>query len=331
MTTAATTTIDYDIIIIGGGPAGMAAATYAARDRMKVLVLEKAFYGGQISITNLVENYPGIVSTTGPDLSSALRAQAEGFGASFVNAEVLKIEHDPHHPLSPSIKTVVTEDGSYTCLAVIVATGANPRGAGFDGEETFKGRGVSYCATCDAMFYQGKDVYVVGGGLSACEESVYLANIVKSVTMIVRKDHLRAAAGVAQHVFEHPNISVEFNTKIDRVEGLFGIERIAFSNTVTGEQWVKSVEPGSTGIFVFTGYIPEVDLIRDYVDLDDTGGVITREDMSTKTPGIYAAGDLRSKQLRQLVTATSDGAIAATAAGRMINDIAYQHPELRAH
>lgn len=328
MSTSANTYIDYDIIIIGGGPAGMAAATYAARERMRVLVLEKAFYGGQISITNLVENYPGVVSTTGPDLSTALRTQAESFGAEFVNAEVERIDIDTHDPASQPVKTVVTEDASYRCLSVILATGANPRGAGFDGEESFKGRGVSYCATCDAMFYQGKDVFVVGGGLSACEESVYLTNVVKSVTMIVRKDHLRAAAGVAQHVYDNPKISVRYNTKIDKVEGLFGIEKITFSDTVNGESSEHICEPGSVGIFVFTGYVPEIDLVRHWVDLDDMGAIITADDMSTSVPGLYVAGDVRSKQLRQLVTATSDGAIAATSAGRWVQDIRYRHPEI---
>lgn len=313
----------YDLIIVGGGPAGLSAAIYAAREKSNVLLIEKGFYGGQIALTSEVENYPGVISTSGPELSETMRKQAELFGCSFEVLEVTGITCNDDDP----IKLVHTSQGTFRTLALLMTTGAYPRPAGFEGEETFKGRGVSYCATCDGMFYTNKEVYVIGGGFAACEEAVYLTRFASKVTMLIRRDEFSAPLSIVQQVLDNDKIEVRFETQITKVEGNFAPEKIHFIDTKRNEVYVEEKDPGSFGIFVFTGYIPETTLIREYADCDEQGGVITDKNMATKTAGLYAAGDIRGKSLRQLVTAASDGAIAATAIGRMISDFKYEHPE----
>ena len=306
----------YDVIIIGGGPAGLAAALYCARDQAQVLLLEKGFYGGQISITETVENYPGVFSTSGAELTETMRKQAENFGALFETAEVQRIDKG-----AESVKEVVTDIGTFKSYAVIVASGATPRKAGFDGEEMFQGRGVSYCATCDGMFYRDKVVYVIGGGLAALEESIFLTNYVKEVHLIVRRDEFRAPLSVQKQVLANDKIKVHYNSRIKEVTGKFALESLVLEDTKTGEVTEEvTFGPGEVGIFVFVGYTPVTEILKDYADFDDKGGVIVDADNMTKTKGIYAAGDVCTKRLRQLVTAVSDGANAATAADKAVMD-----------
>ena len=313
----------YDVIIIGGGTTGLAAGLYAGRDRSETLIIEKGFFGGQISITSEVENYPGVLQTSGPELIETMRQQAENFGCEFVTAEVTEIVASKDE----LVKTVKTNQGDFSALSVIVATGANPREAGFENEDKFKGRGVSFCATCDAMFYKDKEVYVIGGGFAACEEAEYLTKFALKVTMIIRRDEFSAPISIANDVLENEKIEVRFNTKITKVEGEMMIEKIHFTNSETQESYVEDFEPGSVGIFVFTGYVPESDIIKGLVELDQGGGAITNDEMETDIPGLYVAGDIRQKRLRQLVTAASDGAIAATMAGKYVNDLKRNHSE----
>ena len=307
----------YDVIIIGGGATGLAAGLYAGRDRSETLIIEKGFFGGQISITSEVENYPGILQTSGPELIDVMHKQAENFSCEFVTAEVLEIIASNRE----IVKTVKTNQGDFKALSVIVATGANPRSAGFENEDKFKGRGVSFCATCDAMFYKDKEVYVIGGGFAACEEAEYLTKFASKVTMVIRRDEFSAPISIANDVIENEKIEVRFNTKISKVEGEMMIEKIHFTDTKTQESYVESFEPGSVGIFVFTGYIPESKIIESLVELDETGGAITNDEMETDIAGLYVAGDIRQKRLRQLVTAAADGAIAATMAGKYVNEL----------
>ncbi|MDO5044836.1 MAG: FAD-dependent oxidoreductase [Coriobacteriia bacterium] len=305
----------YDIVIIGGGAAGLSAALYAARDKSNVLLIEKGFFGGQISITSEVENYPGVFETSGAGLIDTMRKQAEKFGAKFTVAEVLKIEADPDE----IVRIVHTNKGAIKALSVIVASGANPRSAGFENEEQFKGRGISFCATCDGMFYQDKEVYVIGGGIAASEEAQFLTKYAKKVTMIVRRGELSAPLTIANETVSNEKIEIKFNTKLVKVEGEILPEKFYFENTETHDSYVEEHEAGSVGIFVFVGYTPESDIVKDLVEVDKYGGVITNEEMETKIKGLYVAGDVRQKSLRQLVTAASDGAIAATNAGKYTN------------
>lgn len=315
----------HDLIIVGGGPAGLAAAIYAAREKQDVLLMERGFLGGQIAITSEVENYPGVLSTTGPELTETMRQQAENFGCTIITANVEELKFDDNNP----VKEVIADGETYKTLAVIVTSGAYPRLAGFEGEETFKGRGVSYCATCDGMFYTNKEVFVIGGGFAACEEAVFLTKFASKVTMIIRRDRFSAPLTISQMVEANPKIEVRFNTKITKVEGEFAPEKVTFENTKTDETYVEERQAGTFGIFVFTGYIPETDLVKGFADIDDQGGVVTDKHMATKTQGLWCAGDIRGKNLRQLVTAASDGAIAATSVGRYVSEFKFNHPEFQ--
>lgn len=315
----------YDLIIIGGGPAGLSAAIYAARERQRVLLIERAFYGGQIALTSEVENYPGVEKISGPELAEIMRSQAENFGCEFLEKEVVKIESFDNSCL----KKLSCDDGSeYFCLQLICATGAQPRPAGFDGEEKFKGSGVSYCATCDGKFYTDKEIYVIGGGFAACEESLYLTKFARKLHMIIRRDRFSAPESITQQVLAHPQIEVHFNTRIEALEGESLPSRIILNNTQTQEKEILDKEVGSFGVFVFTGYDPESSLIQDLVELDAYKGAISDKYMATNVAGVYTAGDVRGKQLRQLVTAASDGAIAATSAGKVLSEVKALYPEL---
>ena len=295
----------YDVVIVGGGPAGLTAALYLARAKYRVLVLEMEQFGGQIAITHEVVNYPGIAKTSGKALTDTIQQQAESFGAEFLLAEATGFD------LAGDIKTVHTGKGDYRCFGVLLATGAHPRTVGFKGEEEHKGRGVAYCATCDGEFFTGKEIFVVGGGYAAAEESVFLTKFARHVTILVRKDDFSCAASVADQAKNHEKITVLTNTVMEEVSGENGLTYARYKNTVTGEVTeVKSEE--TFGVFVFAGYAPATEAVKGVVDLNEHGYIITDASQKTSADGVYAAGDVCIKPLRQVVTATSDGALGAT-------------------
>ncbi len=297
----------YDVIVVGGGPAGLTAALYLARARYRVLVVEKTGFGGQITITHEVVNYPGVFNTSGYDLTETMRKQAESFGAEFLLAEVESLD------MNGDIKTVRTSRGELYAFGVLLATGAHPRAVGFKGEEEYKGRGVAYCATCDGQFFTGKDVFVIGGGFAAAEEGVFLTKFARKVTILIRKDDFSCAESVAEHARNHPKITVLTNTTVEEVSGQMGLNYIRYKNTKTGEVTeFRAAEGEHFGVFVFAGYQPATALVKGLVDLNEQGYVVTDSDQRTNVPGLYAAGDLCVKPLRQVVTAVGDGALAAT-------------------
>ena len=295
----------YDVIVVGGGPAGLTAALYLARAKYRVLVLEKEQFGGQISITHEVVNYPGIAKTSGKALTDTIQQQAESFGAEFMLAEAIGFD------LSGDIKTVRTNQGEHRCFGILLATGAHPRTVGFKGEEEHKGRGVAYCATCDGEFFTGKEIFVVGGGYAAAEESVFLTKFARHVTILVRKDDFSCAASVADQAKNHEKITVLTNTVMEEVSGENGLTYARYKNTATGEVTeYKSKE--TFGVFVFAGYAPATEILKGIVELNEQGYIVTDASQKTSADGVYAAGDVCIKPLRQVVTATSDGALAAT-------------------
>ena len=301
----------YDAVIVGGGPAGLSAAIYLARAKCKVLVIEKEKVGGQITITADVVNYPGTGKVSGSELAAQMEQQARGFGAEFIAAEVIGLK------LDQDIKELETTAGTVEALSVILATGANPRKVGFFGEKNFQGRGVAYCATCDAEFFTGMDIFVIGGGLAAVEESMFLSRYGKTVTILVRSNKFRAPQTAVDALANYPNIKVRFNTVVERVGGETMISYADFRDEVTGKVEHYMAEEGETfGVFVFAGYIPNTGLFREQVTLNEQGYVVTNEDKETNVKGVFAAGDVCIKSLRQVVTAVSDGAIAAVAAER---------------
>ena len=297
----------YDVIVVGGGPAGLTAGLYLARARYRVLILEKDDFGGQITITNEVVNYPGVGRTTGRALTQTMRQQAQDFGAEFLSAEAIGLD------VHGDVKTVHTSRGDLKAFGILIATGANPRKLGFEGEAEYAGRGVAYCATCDGEFFAGKEVLVVGGGFAAAEESVFLTTYASKVTVLVREQDFTCDAAVAAAAKNNPKIDVRYQVELQGVTaGQGGLREASILNRATGqtETW-KPVDGGTFGVFVFAGYVPATDLVRGVVELDDYGYVVTHGYLETSVPGVYAAGDLRAKNLRQVVTATADGAIAA--------------------
>ena len=301
----------YDAVIVGGGPAGLSAAIYLARAKCKVLVIEKEKIGGQITITADVVNYPGTGKVSGSELAAQMEQQARGFGAEFVEAEDIGLK------LDQDIKELETTAGTVEALSVVLATGANPRQVGFYGEKKFQGRGVAYCATCDAEFFTGMDIFVIGGGLSAVEESMFLSRYGKSITILVRSDKFRAPQTAVDALANYPNIKVRFNTVVERVGGETMISYADFRDEVTGKIEHYMAKEGETfGVFVFAGYVPNTGLFRDQVALNEQGYIITNEEKETNVKGVFAAGDVCIKTLRQVVTAVSDGAVSAVAAER---------------
>lgn len=297
----------YDVIVIGGGPAGLTAGLYLARARYRVLILEKDDFGGQITITNEVVNYPGVGRTTGRALTQTMRQQAQDFGAEFLSAEAIGLD------VHGDVKTVHTSRGDLKAFGILIATGASPRKLGFEGESEYAGRGVAYCATCDGEFFAGKEVLVVGGGFAAAEESVFLTTYASKVTVLVREQDFTCDAAVAAAAKNNPKIDVRYQVELQGVTaGQGGLREASILNRATGqtETW-KPVDGGTFGVFVFAGYVPATALVRGVVELDDYGYVVTHGYLETSVPGVYAAGDLRAKNLRQVVTATADGAIAA--------------------
>ena len=297
----------YDVIVIGGGPAGLTAGLYLARARYRVLILEKDDFGGQITITNEVVNYPGVGRTTGRALTQTMRQQAQDFGAEFLSAEAIGLD------VHGDVKTVHTSRGDLKAFGILIATGASPRKLGFEGESEYAGRGVAYCATCDGEFFAGKEVLVVGGGFAASEESVFLTTYASKVTVLVREQDFTCDAAVAAAAKNNPKIDVRYQVELQGVTaGQGGLREASILNRATGqtETW-KPADGGTFGVFVFAGYVPATNLVRGVVELDDYGYVVTHGYLETSVPGVYAAGDLRAKNLRQVVTATADGAIAA--------------------
>lgn len=302
----------YDVVVIGGGPAGLTAALYLARARYRVVVVEKNHFGGQITITAEVVNFPGVERTSGAALTETMRKQAESFGAEFLLAEVTELD------LSGDVKTVRTGRGDLKCFGVLLATGAHPRMVGFQGEAQFRGRGVAYCATCDGEFFTGKDVFVVGGGFAAAEESVFLTKYARHVTILIRGDGFTCAQTTADAARNHEKITVLTNTVVEEVSGDTALRFIRYRNTKTGQVTKHHAADGEAfGVFVFAGYEPATELVQGLAELDEQGYVLTDRSQKTTADGLYAAGDVCVKPLRQVVTAVGDGALAATELERL--------------
>lgn len=306
----------YDLIIIGGGPTGLTAGIYAGRAKLNVLILEKSSIGGQIYLTNEVANYPGIFETTGSNYAEQLKKQAEAFGVEIISGEVTNME------FSKEIKEIKTSTDTYKGYSVLIATGASPRKLGFPGEEEYTGRGVAYCATCDGEFFTDMDVFVIGAGFAAAEEAMFLTKFARKVTVIAREPEFTCAKSIADKVLANPKIEVKFNTEILEAKGDIQLRSAKFKNNVTNEIFeYKANEGESFGIFVFIGYEPQSKLFKDIITLDNQGFIPTDEDLATNIEGVYAAGDIRPKKLRQLVTAVSDGATAAFSIEKYVHDL----------
>lgn len=302
----------YDIIIIGGGPAGLSAGLYAGRSKLKTLIIEKDVAGGQISGTAFVENYPGsIENPTGMGLSERMEEQAKKY------AEVV-FENVKEVNLDGEIKTVKTDSNEYQAKVIIISTGARHRNLGVPGEKEFANRGVSYCATCDGPFYQGLDIYVVGGGDSALEEANYLTRYGKSVTIIHRRDEFRASGVVVDNVKNNPKIKFEYDSVVKEIRGDKEVDELVLENVKTKEEKIIKNEDGSPiGVFIFVGNIAQTEILEGKIKMEN-GYIITDEDMKTDIEGVFAVGDTRKKTVRQAVTAASDGCIAAVVANRYL-------------
>lgn len=300
----------YELIIIGAGPAGLSAAQYGARANLDTLVIEEMAPGGQTLLIDQLENYPGILEpVSGYDLAETMRVQAERFGAEFTSSSVEKIER---RGTGFSIKT---SDGIFEAEAVIIATGAKHRRLGVPGEEEFIGKGVSYCATCDGPFFKGKKMLIVGGGDSACDEAMYLSKLSDNIVMIHRRDRFRAQKALAERVLSNPNIHVRFNTVATKISGSKKLELVTLKDVTTGETRDEAFD----AVFVFVGSDPNTSIVPD-VAKDETNSIIADERMATSVPGLFAAGDVRVSPFRQIITACSDGAIAAHAASQYIDE-----------
>ena len=298
----------YDLAVIGGGPAGLSAGIYGARAGLSTVVVEQSMPGGQIATTDEVDNYPGLPGVSGQELGSKMSEHAEAAGAVLEYGSCTGLDRREDGTF------VVTLDGEQplSARAVVYAAGASPRKAGFAGEDAFRGRGVSYCATCDGMFYRNRDVYVVGGGTAACEEALFLARICRSVTMIVRKQALRTTPAMRRRVEQAEGVTVLYGTRLAAVSGETFIQDVTLTDASTGAQTTRHHEEPA-GVFVFVGHDPAVELMRDLADVSPEG-IVANEHMATRTSGLFVAGDVRAGVLRQVATAVSDGAIAATSA-----------------
>jgi len=302
----------YDVAVIGAGPAGLAAAIYAARARLRTLVLDESIPGGQVKTTHKVSNYPGFPEDVkGADLAAAFAAQAERFGAKIRRSvEITK------HDLAATPKTLeLDEEETVEARAVIVATGAKPRPLGVPGEDLFKGRGISYCATCDGAYFEDKDIHVIGGGNSAVEESLFLTQFARSVTVVHQFMELQAEPASVQEALANPKIHFLLGHEPRGFQGEAALERLEVEELATKER--KQLR--TDGVFVFIGMIPRTDLLRPYLPLAQGGYVETTDAMETKVPGLYAAGDIRVKRFRQITTAVADGTIAALAAQKYLH------------
>ena len=308
----------YDVIILGAGPAGLAAGLYAGRSRLNVLIIEKGQDGGQIAITDDIENYPGqiVEGESGPSLIARMTKQAEKFGAKRVSDMIKEVE------LEGDVKILKSEKNEYRAKNVIIATGAHARPIGGKGEGQFRGKGVSYCATCDANFFEDFEVYVVGGGDSAVEEAMYLTKFARKVTIIHRRNELRAAKSIQEKAFKNPKLFFMWDTVVEKLEGEDILQAMYVKNVKTGEVTKVEADPedGMFGLFGFIGTVPNTKIFEGVIDMDERGYIKTDADMHTNIPGVYAAGDVRVKSLRQVVTAAADGAIAAVQVERSMSD-----------
>lgn len=297
----------YDVVVIGGGPAGLTAGLYLARARYRVLILEKDDFGGQITITNEVVNYPGVGRTTGRALTQTMRQQAQDFGAEFLSAEATGLDVDG------DIKTVHTSRGDLKTFGILIATGASPRKLGFEGEAEYAGRGVAYCATCDGEFFTGREVFVVGGGFAAAEEAVFLTTYASHVTILVYTDDFTCAKATADAAYANEKITVRTNAQLLAVEGDSVVRGVRWLDRATGEEHeFSSADGGPVGVFVFVGYAPATSLVAGVAELDPQGYVITDDRQMTSVEGLFAAGDVCQKRLRQVATAVGEGAATAT-------------------
>ncbi len=301
---------NYDLVIIGGGPAGLAAGLYAARAKLAVILLEKMMQGGQAFSTEHIENYPGFPEgVAGPELTSKMEEQAKRFGLEIVSAEVQDlIPGDKEHQ-------IITASEKYTARAVIIASGAEPSKLQVPGESEFHGRGVSYCATCDGAFYRDREVVVIGGGDAAVEEAIYLTKFAKKVSIVHRRDSFRATRVLQERAFSNEKINVIWNTQLQGIYGKDTVEYVTLQNKTNGE----TTDLPTNGVFMYVGTKPANEYLKGLVKVDERGYIITDENMATNVPGIFAAGDVRKKLLRQVITAVADGAIAAVAAEKIID------------
>lgn len=307
----------YDVIILGAGPAGLSAGLYAGRGRLNTLIIEKGQDGGQIALTDEIENYPGqnLEGESGRSLVGRMAEQVAKFGVKRCCDTIQRVS------LEGSTKKLIGSKGEYEARCVIIATGASAKPIGCENEEKFIGRGISYCATCDGFFFEGLEVYVVGGGDSAVEEAMYLTKFARKVTIIHRRDQLRAAKSIQEKAFANPKISFLWDSVVTKVDGEGLLSRITVKNLKTSEETVLEADKadGTFGLFGFIGYQPNTMLFEGLLEMQH-GYLVTDADMHTRIPGVLAAGDVRVKSLRQVVTAAADGAIAATQAGHYLSD-----------
>jgi thioredoxin reductase (NADPH) len=303
---------DYDLIIIGGGPAGLTAGIYAGRARLKTLLLEKLIHGGQMMTTDLVENYPGFPEgISGFELSDRMRKQAERFGLEIRSQEVLELK--PGKP----VHTVVLEDGSLTAGAIIIATGAHYRRLGVPGEDRLVGKGVSFCATCDGAFFKDEEIAMVGGGDNALTETIFLARFAKKIHLIHRRDQLRGAKYLQERIFQLGKVEVHWDSEVVEFQGQDNLEAVKLLNVKTGETKMLPL----TGAFIAIGMLPNSGWLKDLLPMDEGGFLLTDEVMATGIPGIFAAGDIRAKLWRQISTAVGDGSVAAIAAENYLEEL----------
>ena len=306
----------YDLIIVGAGPGGLAAGLYGARAKMSTLILEREKEGGQIVTTSEVENYPGSVENpTGPSLIERFSNQAKQFGSEIKKANVVELD------LDGKIKKVICEKETFEAKSVIIATGATPKRIGCPGEIEFTGKGVSYCATCDADFFEDFEVLVVGGGDSALEEAMYLTKFARKVYIVHRRDTFKAAKSIVEKAQNNEKIEFWLNKEISEIKGEGLVNSVVLKDTVTGEisEYFADDEDGTMGIFVFVGYNPATSLVEGKLNLSN-GYIVTDPDMKTNIEGVFACGDVREKSLRQVVTAAGDGAIAAVSAEKYVDN-----------
>ncbi|MBC8570395.1 thioredoxin-disulfide reductase [Zongyangia hominis] len=304
-----------DILIIGAGTAGLSAAIYGIRSGLSVLVIEQMIYGGQIANTPDVENYPGIASISGFEFAQNIYNQAVALGAEVVYETPVQVE------LNGDIKRVITDQNTYEGRCVIIANGVERRKLGCEGEERLSGRGVSYCATCDGAFYKGKDVCIVGGGNTALEDALYLSNNCKKVHLIHRRDAFRASKIIVDSVLSRDNIEIHYDSVVDKIEGKDVVESVVLSNKKTGER----TEIPCQGVFIAVGLVAKNHLFAGVVETDEGGYIKAGEDCHTNLPGVFAAGDTRTKSVRQLVTAAADGAVAAMEAANYVGEVPALH------
>ena len=308
----------YDVIVLGAGPGGLSAGLYAGRARLSVAIIEKAADGGQIAITDEIENYPGqeVEGESGPSVIERMTKQCEKFGCERIKDTIESVE------LKGDVKKVKCQKGEYEAKTIVIATGCYPRPIGCEGEKEYQGKGVSYCATCDANFFEDFDVYVVGGGDAAVEEAMYLTKFARNVTVIHRRNELRAAKSIQEKAFKVPNLHFMWDSVVTKLGGDDILQEMEVRNVKTNEiTTIKAnEEDGMFGLFGFIGRIPNTDFLRDSgLTMDDKGYIPTDQDMKTNIPGVFAAGDARVKTLRQVVTAAGDGAVAATMCDKYIN------------